>query len=345
MASFLIILHVPVGCFASIPAVQWVCIYAVPTIALNFIYQCTFFVSCLILDERRISANRLDGCFCYSAESKADDVEPAPTHETNSDEEALAEPNQSTTGREPTRDEQEESFNVRFMRWYATQLMKPWVKVMVLAIFTAYFGFCVYCATNLTQRFRTKDFVPEDSFVAEFLETWDTYTEQVMGINVYFRGVNQSDPAIQAEMRNYMRELTQLPAVNGTKPPLCWVMDFEEIKKDPVFDLVKDLPFSEQVSLALSNPNVREAYGDDIVQDENGTIVASRCWLNPKYLDLNVVSEQVDLLKAQRAVSRSQPLNFGLGDKLKFFTFDPLYYLWVSIDRWIYVSRGDTQSI
>jgi predicted RND superfamily exporter protein len=32
------------GCFSSIPSVKWVCIYAVPTFTIDFIYQITFFI-------------------------------------------------------------------------------------------------------------------------------------------------------------------------------------------------------------------------------------------------------------------------------------------------------------
>lgn len=339
------------GCISSIPAIQWVCIYAVPTIAINFIYQCTFFISCLILDERRISANRKDCCICFTVEGNDEDLKPAPTKGLeDGNDSAQEEGTSDQSSRDPqevvVKVERKLNLNEQFMRWYAAQLMKPWVKISVIAVFLAYFGFCLYCTTNLSQRFRTQDFVPEDSYVSEFLASWGKYSEQVMGIHVYFRGVNQSDPVVQGEMRQYMEDLSKMTALNGTKSPLCWVVDFaeyfEEVKNDPLYDVVKDLSFEEQVTLALSNPNVREAYGDDIVQDVNGNIVASRCWLNPKYLDVNVVSEQVHLLNEQRGVSLAQPVNKDSPDKLKFFTFDTLYFIWefyaVAVDELIFTT-------
>lgn len=52
------------GTMSSIPAVFWLCLYSCPTILLVFVYQLTFFVAVIALDERRIAANRRDICIC-----------------------------------------------------------------------------------------------------------------------------------------------------------------------------------------------------------------------------------------------------------------------------------------
>jgi predicted RND superfamily exporter protein len=366
MTSFLL------GCMSTIPAIRWLCIYAVPTMAIVFIYQLTFFVGTLVLDERRVKANRKDLCICYvvndnesSSDRRKKELVGESVVRKDTDADHGIQRVESTTSRQDDLDKHEdgnstgcelpeganrlpieddrkslgcESDNTnakglgsadRFMGWYSTQLMRPSVKAIVLAVFTAYFAFAIYCTTNLSQRFRSQDFVPEDSYVGNFLEALDSYSDHVIGINVYFRGVNQSDPAVQQEMRQYMDDLIKMPAVNGTDPAFCWVMDIEKLKSRPAFELIKDMSFSDQVSIVLNHPIGKEAYGDDIVLDENGTIVASRCWLNPKYLDLNVVKEQINLLADQRAVSLAQPVNNGSLDDMKFFTFDKMFFLWV----------------
>jgi Patched family len=328
-----------------------------------FIYQLTFFIGTLVLDERRVKAKRKDLCICCVVKEKdsGSDIRKEARGDSADSDPGTQREEESITSRQddvdkdqdgdssgskisntlPLEDENKslvyESDKTttkgvadRFMAWYSTQLMRPFVKAMVLAVFAAYFAFCLYCTTNLSQQFRTQDFVPEGSFVGDFMEAVGTYSDHVISVNVYFRGVNQSDPDVQREMRHYMDDLIKMPAVNGTDPAFCWVMDIEKLKSRPAFELIKDMSFSDQVSVVLNHPIGKEAYGDDIVMDENGTITASRCWLNPKYLDLGVVREQIDLLADQRAVSLAQPVNNDSVDDMKFFTFDNMYFLWVS---------------
>ena len=54
------------GCLSSVPAVYWLCLYAIPTIAFVYIYQLTFFVGAMVLDERRIAQHRRDFCPCVT---------------------------------------------------------------------------------------------------------------------------------------------------------------------------------------------------------------------------------------------------------------------------------------
>ncbi|CAB9501833.1 Pick C1-like protein 1 [Seminavis robusta] len=310
------------GCMSSIPAIRWVCIYAFPTMFIVFIYQITFFIGCLVLDEKRVKANRTDICFSFVVIEENSEADPEDCQDNDG-----SRPNQASEG---CGDVEAKGLGLaeRFMHWYSGKLMQPRVKALVLGTFLAYFGFCAYRTTLLSQRFRNQDFVPKDSYVSDFLDALDTYSEQVMGINVYFTGVNQSDPDVQWEMIEYMQDLIAMPAVNRTPSPFCWIIDFEARKNTPEFQLINDMSFSDQVSLALNHPVIKEAYGDDIVQDENGTIIASRCWLNPKYLDLDSVSQQIDLLNDQRAVSSAQPANKGSLDNMKFFTYSNLYFIW-----------------
>eukprot|EP00977_Amphora_coffeiformis_P018889 scaffold6781_cov204-Amphora_coffeaeformis.AAC.4 len=63
------------GCLSSIPAVYWLCLYALPTIVFVYIYQMTFFVAVIVLDEKRIADNRRDCCTCFVVKQKDSDNE------------------------------------------------------------------------------------------------------------------------------------------------------------------------------------------------------------------------------------------------------------------------------
>jgi Niemann-Pick C1 protein len=211
------------------------------------------------------------------------------------------------------------------MAWYAHQLMRPLVKVMVVIVFLYFFGLCIYRTTLLTQEFDATELFPEGSYVTDVLDAMTVYQERALQVEIYFRDVNQSDPAVQQQMLDFVNEIEELPAF-GASPPLCWVRDFQLIRETEYFDLVRNSTFEEQVDFALSIPAIREAYGLDIVH-ENGTISASRCQIMMKNSVTEVVQDQIDVLLNQRALTNEQPINQGRAREA-FFTFNQIYLLW-----------------
>lgn len=175
---------------------------------------------------------------------------------------------------------------------------------------------------------------------------------------VYFRNVDQTDPNIQNEMVDYVNQLesldgiksieVDLPGMEGVDidslapkqvKPFCWVRDFKEIAENILseqeLEIIEglNLTFTEQMNLALSNPVIREVYGQDIIRDEAGNITASRCWLFLSDIDLNSVSEQIDLLHEQRAIGAAQPVNQNKAKgEWSFFFYDTSLFYWEAFD-------------
>ena len=54
------------GCVSSLPGIRWFCLYAAPTIMIDFLYQITFLLAMMVLDSRRIEQNRYDCCVCFT---------------------------------------------------------------------------------------------------------------------------------------------------------------------------------------------------------------------------------------------------------------------------------------
>lgn len=46
------------GCMGSVPNLIWLSLYAFPTVIIDFVYQITFFVAMIVLDERRIARKK-----------------------------------------------------------------------------------------------------------------------------------------------------------------------------------------------------------------------------------------------------------------------------------------------
>jgi len=324
------------GTLSDVPAVRWLCLYALPTILIDFLYQITYFVALVVLDERRIRANRRDCCFCISVTKRI----------------ALdyAEPNgQNDGGNENQRQQVSrflESFDVdvppktyaqRFMTYYAKLLLLPRVKAVVILSFTIFLGLAVYSATKMEQEFKAEEIVPQDSYVKGFLHGVNEYSAQVIQVGVYFRDVDQSSNNAQMKMYNYVEDLVDEFSDMTEEPSFCWIRDFQQLENqnEASANILENFTFAQKLDVALSIPAIKEVYGSDIVRNSTGDITASRCWLFFKNLDMQSVQAQTDMLLKQRAISRSQPVYTDeTRTRLPFFSFSIWYIIWVRCDVW-----------
>ncbi|CAB9514752.1 Pick C1-like protein 1 [Seminavis robusta] len=315
------------GYISSIPAIQWLCLYAFLSLALVFLFQITLFVGFIVLDERRIKANRRDLCVCITVEE--DESEQA--------------------GQDADSNKTTEDAALRFMTWYADFLMRPAAKAVVIAGFLYYFGVCIWSTTLLTQEFIVSDFLPEGSYVADYLDAVDAYAAEMVPLGIYFRGIDQSNETVQQQMRDYIDELMQLEQLDK-QPPFCWVRDLanDEVYEEALGVDLSSFTFNEKLNLALSDPRVRQVYGEDIVRDEQGNITASRCIVFLSKIDFDHVQSQIKMLDDQRAVAVVQPLNEGQ-ENFRMFTFADLYFLWefysVAVDELIATTIAGVVSV
>jgi Niemann-Pick C1 protein len=293
------------GCLSCIPGISWLCLYAFPIIDFVFIYQLTFFVACIVLDEQRMQKGRRDCFFCFVGKRER----------TTSDEPARS--NQGNNKRESVLD--------RFMGWYAERLLRRWVKVLVILAFIGFAVACIMSATKLRQEFDFTDVIPSDSYVSRYFDAVDELTTgAAMSPEVYFRYVDQSVQAIQEQMEKYVSDLVTLDSITGY-PDFFWLRDFKKYLNET--GGLSGLDFSASVDTFLSDSVLRNLYNDHIVRDHRGVITASRCKINMGNLDMGNVREQINALEQQRAVSDAQPINQG-EDEYRFFTFGRTYPMW-----------------
>lgn len=319
------------GCISTIPAIFWLCMYAFPTVVIVFLYQMTFFIACVALDERRIKERRRDCCACIRTDQAGDEEEIAegePKGSNGSDEMIGV---ADVTEREDARTDGSEdiepmSSSERIMTWYATQLMRPAVKVAVLIGFAGLTVACGISASNLKQAFDVKDVLPSDSYVTDFFDAIEDYTVRT-GIDpgVYFRFVDQSDEDIQRQMDQYISELVGIDAIVDL-PYFFWLDGFRAFAEDKG-DSVSGLSFNEQLDLFLADPVYNDLYADDIVRAENGDIIESRCFIGMDNVDFDDVKQQIAALEDQRAVTTSLEINEGRSD-WAFFTYEGIYDIW-----------------
>ena len=153
---------------------------------------------------------------------------------------------------------------------------------------------------------------------------------------MYFRDADQSQEDIQEQMKDYIDALVD--GRIGEEPDFCWVRDFARYQEFAGEFLggidLSNLTFTQQMTLALSDPRVKEVYGSDIVTDEDGNVVTSRCWIRMSKVDFSSVKNQTETLRRQRAITASQPINQETDgyDEWPFFTMADTYFLWEFYD-------------
>ncbi|CAB9499475.1 Pick C1-like protein 1 [Seminavis robusta] len=301
------------GLSSSVPGIFWLCLYAFPTIIILYLYQITFFVAILSLDQRRINANRVDVIICCTRQPRRGQVTKLDKDKTKAEYSDHA-----------------KHFADRIMTWYAHRLLQPGAKAMVVILFSALFGYCTYRTTMLKQDIDIKTLFPSDSYMIPAMDVMDTFQERSYAFHIFFRNEDQGDPMIQQQMISFVEEIQALPAL-GAPPPLCWVRDLQAMRETENFDVLRALPFEEQIQFAMNIPAFKEAYGNDIAIDSStGKITASRCVILARnsYL-IAEVQNTIDYLNGQRAVTEAQAINQNkAGGAESFFTFQSIYLVW-----------------
>lgn len=287
-------LALAIGASSKIPAVFLLCYYAFPTIIVDFLFQITFFVACLVLDARRQNQQRIDCFTCIKVKT----AEPLP--KLNGSE------RQMVSGVD------------KGMECFARQLLKRSIYIPLLIAFTTMTGVLSYRASKLSVAFEVTEVFPEDSYVADMLQALDLYMGgTTLYPYAYFRYVDQSNASVQEQMEQYVAELISVDAI--LQPPShFWLPDFQTFVN--ATSELSDLDFRSQLDLFLSNDLFRELYNQDIVRDDSGAIIESRVRIAID-MDVDDVDTQSDALRSQRLISSSQPINKGRGDQWAFFLY------------------------
>ena len=243
-------------------------------IAVDFFYQITYFVAFLVLDERRIAANRKDCCFWVTLEDDSDAVVEDSREEIDADasqkqsigmdqdysgeeQEELDSQSQDVANHQVKTKAKETDmqaatnshnhhfqdsigFPVRIMRWYSDFILRPSVRVAVLLMFSIFFGLCCYSATLMEQHFNVAEYMAKDSYLTNIFSSLDDYSSVVRPMGVYFRFVDQMDAEVQQQMIDYVDELERLHQIGGAANiSLSEALESDEVRP---FCWVRDLP-------------------------------------------------------------------------------------------------------
>jgi len=327
------------GIATSMPMIRWFCMYAAPTVAIDFIYQITFFIAILVLDEKRIQNDRYDCLVCLksrptSFKHKGDDIEKK--KEEDEDKYGQKCNNLEKNSEKGTSNSSASTVVSKWMCHYSNFLMRPVTKVLVFFSFTGLLILGVLGALQQKQELDFRSIMPADSFIRTYFDAIyqysndDSFALTYLRADIFFRGVDVSLPDIQQQMLDFVDELVEMPYI--TSPPeYFWLRDFHKFQK--VFqsnytELTNNMSFNDQLTLFLDIPNFDLLYSKDIVRDEkSGDVIASRCQVIFDKGSNYDVAVQIATVREQYRITSHQAVNIGKSE-WSFFMFTEHFYAW-----------------
>ncbi|XP_071143132.1 patched domain-containing protein 3-like isoform X1 [Mytilus edulis] len=177
-----------IGATTLLPALRSFCIFAAFGIIALYGLSTTFFVSAMAVDVKRAAA-RLNACCCFYKHK--------PEYK-------------------PNNCSQKEYLPAFILKFYAPNLLKFPVKIVVLVLTAGLFGLTIWGTVNLEQKFEEKWFLPSDSYAYDYLTASDKYfssgQEQA---GVYCKNIDYFGK--KTEMESLYTQLTASNyVVNGT---------------------------------------------------------------------------------------------------------------------------------
>jgi len=157
---------------SALPALSSFCMYAALAVLMLFLLQIFFFAALATFDARRVAAGRIDCCPCIGprgcpccpttpAELAAAAIEKGGKDPNQ----MLCSPPQHKGGR----------IGQFLQRASAPMLASPAVIAVVIVLFSGLCGVCAWQASELAVQDTQRNFIPDDSYAASFLNKADVY--------------------------------------------------------------------------------------------------------------------------------------------------------------------------
>lgn len=327
-------------------------IYAATCVFVDFIYQISFFVSLLYMNEKRKAQRRYDWLFCFKQKSASSDS-------TFDDEASGSDFDTTSTAFERK--------GYKLLRWYCNLLehyaairagiivgeifqrvSNKWCcetsyliyYATLLTVFITFACVSVYGGSKLRVAFDITSLVPSKSYIKSFVSALESYSEQdAYTCTAFFRDVDFSSQVVQSQMNAYIDELVDLPQI-ASYPRHFWLQDFQNFTHDSNASLsstTTNSSFEEQLDMFLDNDYYNVLYSNLIVRDTStngGAMTESAVILSLDNIDLKNVRDQVSFLSSQEEISRHfdktlQSLGVEtIPDRMPFFTFSEDYFMW-----------------
>lgn len=305
------------GAISKLPALRFFAIWAAIGVFLDWVYTITFYTAALLLDTRRQDAKRRD---CFPCCRPVQEVK-----ELN------------WFKRSPG------GFSRFFKDQFGPFIMNKYVRIIILALFLALFGVCIWGCTQLYLKFRFAFFYPAGSDQREYQDIVDKYYKIGLPARIYVGQTDISTP------ENQLRYIELCHPTNGVIAKNefvqndtvdCWFHAFRESKGISGIQVTPRSTFNSEVRAFIESAEGRK-YDRDVVFTDSGAIDASRFEGLKVYAESN--NDEIDALESLRADADS--VGFGedsLGNPRAFpYIFqDTFTEQYIALPREIGISLG-----
>jgi len=287
-----------IGCSSTLPAIIWLSYMAFPSIVFIYVFQLTFFTAVLALDARRMQQNRMDLLTCIVRRAS----------NTDGDEDVISPVD-------------------RFMEGYAKVLVQTPVRMTVFAIFAVFTAMAALSASKIRQTFDTKDLMPRDSYLVDFIEANENYAYYAPEtITVKFRDVLQSDEEVQEQMNLFVDTLVDRLDVIATPPDAFWLKHLQLLVEN--VPSLSGEPFSYQMDQFMSIPEAQEFYGGDVVRNKNGNVVKSKVAISLDNIRETPIRQQIKNLDLVEEIVNDFPGNNDGRTRPAYYVTSEVFETW-----------------
>jgi len=226
---------------SALPALGSFCAYAAVSVLLLWLFAATFFLAVVVLDEKRQRGNKWDVLCCFKRKG------------------------------ELPKDEgyQENYLSTYFRKYHAPAILNTvWNKIGVMLIFAGLFAFGIYGAVNLSVEDSQRNFIPDGSYINDFIAAGDRYTATgATSIDVY---VVFEDGKDIYEKRDSLAQLRERVKGLSAQPPYIAEPNSAESYQNVMTGLAAYLDTdlgesnTEKIGIQLGNDNWPTTYSDFI---------------------------------------------------------------------------------
>ncbi|XP_012277603.1 patched domain-containing protein 3 [Orussus abietinus] len=286
-----------IGVTTTMPFLRSFCMFASMGILFLYIFEITFFVSCLVLDERRLDS-RKDGCFCKR--------KPEWT------------PNECS---------QRNTQQIIFRKFVAPFVIKTPVKVSMLVLSTCILGFNILGLLKLEQNFDPLWYLNKDSYPIEFNDKLMEYFPQYgKRAALYMTGVDYYED--RNELIKLMHSLRENPYINSHTVD-SWFEEYEKWLQNTNYDVEDRDEYYSVLTEFLLLTKEGQSHIKDIKFDKLpiGDYNITTSQIQIQHIFINTTSDQI---RAMQLVRESvQAVNFSRSDA-RISLYSPDYVSWAA---------------
>ncbi|KAI8479825.1 Patched domain-containing protein 3 [Branchiostoma belcheri] len=295
-----------IGAITVFPAIRIFCIYTGVAVLFDYFFQVTFFGACMVYVGRREKGNR-HAATCMRAATPKEAEDRSGCYRVFCTGNTMAGVNEK--GEFLSSDHAVMVFLKDYLGPFIT---KPWVKVVVMLVFTGYLGGAIWGCTQAREGIRLSNLAADDSYVVSYNNKDDQhYMSYGPKISVIFTDeLEYWDVTVQEQVANALSRFEETDFTSGKNESESWLRDYLDFIDQfssiiPGLNASSKLPFITNLKdRFLTDPRFKRYELDIQFNDNKSKILASRFLVQTKEIT-NSVREKDLVIKMRELADQS----------------------------------------